>query len=356
MLLNRRAMLATTAAAIAAPVLATTAAPLSGQAQSAREQGKDPLWFVAPELRPAARLLPVGGGNETITPAALAAMREMAKTYAQPPLTTVPVVKSTIAGPKDSPDVVVYIINSKPATKRPGILHIHYGGFIVGSATIQMRDLQTVAAALDCAIVSVEYRLAPEARWKASLEDNYTGLRWLYKNADSIGVDPDRLAVMGESAGGGLAALLAITARDRGEVPLKFQCLMYPMLDDRTGSTRQLPAPIGTLNWRAEANRFGWASFLGQEPGGADVPAGAVPARTVNLAGLPPAWIGVGSIDLFVEEDMAYAQRLVSTGVMTELMVVPGAFHGFDFLAAGTPLAEGFKASRIAALRRSLLS
>jgi acetyl esterase/lipase len=355
-LLDRRTMLAATVTGIAGPILGATAFPANAWASGSEEQTKAPLWFVHPQLRAAAKRLATvrsGGGPAT---ASLSALREAAKTHAEPPLTTVRFAKRTIAGPKGGPDVTVFVVNSKPGLKRPGILHMHYGGFIVGSATIQMRDLQEVASTLDCAIVSVEYRLAPEATWRASLEDNYAGLRWLYKNADEIGVDPARLAVMGESAGGGHAALLAIAARDRGEVPLKFQCLMYPMLDDRTGSARQVPSPIGTLNWGAAANRFGWASFLGQEPGSKDVPIAAVPARTIDVSGLPPAWIGVGSIDLFVEEDIAYAQRLLMSGVMTELLVVPGAFHGFDFLAAGTSLAQSFKASRLAALRRALLT
>jgi acetyl esterase/lipase len=179
-------------------------------------------------------------------------------------------------------------------------------------------------------------------------------LRWLHEHAEEIGVDPARVAVMGESAGGGHAALLALTARDRGQLPIAFQCLVYPMLDDRTGSTREVPSPIGTLLWTATSNQFGWRSFLGQEPGGSTVPAGAVPARVADLAGLPPAWIGVGSIDLFVDEDIEYARRLIAAGVPTELLVVPGAFHGFDGIAADTAVAKRFNAAKLDALRRGL--
>src|SRR5690606_14555814 len=125
---------------------------------------------------------------------------------------------------------------------------------------------------LDCVIVSVEYRLSPRARFTESTEDNYAGLKWLWSNAASLGVDRSRIAVMGESAGGGHAAILALKARDRGEVPLVFQSLVYPMLDDRTGSIGPVPAHIATVGWSPPENRLGWESFLGVAPGGIDVP------------------------------------------------------------------------------------
>jgi acetyl esterase/lipase len=158
---------------------------------------------------------------------------------------------------------------------------------------------------------------------------------------------------MGESAGGGHAAMLAIAARDRGEVPLVYQALIYPMLDDRTGSTRKPPPYIGAVFWTPEENRFGWTSLLGVPAGSARVPNGAVPARIRDLRGLPPAFIGVGSIDLFVDEDIDYARRLIDAGVPTELNVVPGAFHGFDNLGM-TSIAKQFKSALIAALASAL--
>ncbi|MEO7248011.1 MAG: alpha/beta hydrolase, partial [Novosphingobium sp.] len=248
--------------------------------------------------------------------------------------------------------------NAKPGTARPAILHTHGGGFFMGSAEASIAEFQRLARDLDCVAVTVQYRLAPETIWAGSLEDNYTALKWLNTNAATLGVDPARIAVMGESAGGGHAALLAITARDRGEVPLCFQCLTYPMLDDRTGSSRPVPPHVGRIIWTAVDNRFGWESFLGQKPGGRHAPKGAVPARVENLAGLPPAWIGVGSIDLFFDEDVEYARRLNNAGVPAELIVVPGAFHGFDGIGAmlGTivPIAERFHAARLVALRAGL--
>jgi len=160
--------------------------------------------------------------------------------------------------------------------------------------------------------------------------------------------------VMGESAGGGHAAILALTARDRGEVPLVFQCLIYPMLDDRTGSIVRKPPYVGALVWTPESNRFGWESFLGQKTSLSHVPLNAVPARVANLKGLPPAFIGVGSIDLFCDEDIDYAKRLNAAGVQTELIVVPGAFHGFDMIArmSNAPLGNWFQKTKMDALRR----
>jgi acetyl esterase/lipase len=138
---------------------------------------------------------------------------------------------------------------------------------------------------------------------------------------------------------------------DRGEVPVLFQSLIYPMLDDRTGSTRVPPPHIGKLVWTAESNRYGWRSFLGMEPGGKDVPAAGVPARVEKLAGLPPAFIGVGAIDLFIDEDIEYARRLIDAGVPTELQVVPGAFHGFDIFARDKEIVKRFNAAKVHALR-----
>jgi acetyl esterase/lipase len=346
MKLDRRTLIAAGATLAAAPALAAARAATP----------RDPLWFVDPELRPKAREIQqeMRDGAPLGSPGGLAAARKGMSAWAQPPSPEVTVDRKSIAGPRGAPQLAVYVINAQSGASRPGILHMHGGGFVLGSPAGDIPRLQSLAKALDCAIVSVDYRLAPETRFTGSIEDNYAGLLWLQRNAGALGVDPARLAIMGESAGGGHAALLAIAARDRGEVPLVFQCLTYPMLDDRTGSTRAVAPPIGTLLWNAEANRFGWRSFLGEAPGGASVPARAVPARTPDLAGLPPAWIGVGGIDLFVDEDIDYARRLIDAGVPTDLIVVPGAFHGFDVIAEQSSVARRFNAARLAALKRGL--
>jgi len=160
-------------------------------------------------------------------------------------------------------------------------------------------------------------------------------------------------AVMGESAGGGHAAMLAIAARDRKEFNLAAQILIYPMLDDRTGSSRSVPPHIGTFIWHRRSNQFGWSSLLGRAAGGSTVVYGSVPARVSDLSRLPPAFIGTGSIDLFVEEDIEYANRLLTAGVPVELRVVPGAYHGFDGIAPDAALTRQFRAAQLAALRRA---
>ena len=162
------------------------------------------------------------------------------------------------------------------------------------------------------------------------MEDCYAALKWFHANAAELGFSPKRIAIGGESAGGGLAAALALVARDRGEVPIIHQQLVYPMLDDRSPAE---PHPYaGEFGWTRGANRFGWKSLLGQEPGGEGVSPYAAPARAANLEGLPPTFIGVGALDLFLEEDLEYARRLTRAGVPVELHVYPGAFHGSDLV------------------------
>lgn len=311
------------------------------------------LGTVHPELREIAKRILQAIGNQPLNRATLAQQRAGAGNYGLKPSADVPIEKRMIPGGKGQPAVTVHVVNAKAGEARPAILHTHGGGFVTGSAESSVASLQTLCKQLGCVAVSVEYRLAPETTYAGSIEDNYAGLKWLHTNAATLGVDPRRIAVMGESAGGGHAALLAITARDRGEVPLCFQCLIYPMLDDRTGTSRRVPWHVGNIIWTAEKNRFGWESFLGAKPGGRSVP-GGVPARVANLAGLPPAWIGVGSIDLFVDEDVDYAQRLNNAGVPTELIVVPGAFHGFDNPFFPAKISQWFNAARLDALRRGL--
>jgi acetyl esterase/lipase len=260
-----------------------------------------------------------------------------------------------IATRKDGSRLRVYLVNPGPpgGAPRPAILHIHGGGFVVGAARRWLPYLQGIAAALDCLIVTVDYRLAPETPFPGALEDNYSALGWLHANAAALGVDPRRLILMGESAGGGHAAMLAIAARDRGEIPIAYQMLIFPMLDDRTGSVRVPHGAQGALWWSAAQNRFGWSALLGQPAGSSNVPIGAVPARVPDLRRLPPTFIGVGSIDLFVDEDVDHARRLIDAGVATELVVVPGAFHGFINLR-GARIVEDFRARQLAALRAAM--
>ena len=307
---------------------------------------------IDPELRPAAKqMLSLG-----MPPLSAATLHRGPATAGGPPaelLSGIKVTEQHVPAQGSLPGVTVYVVNADPSKRRPAILHTHGGGFIVGSAKGELRYLQETARDLDCVIVTVEYRLAPETRFTGSTEDNYAGLKWLYSHAEELGVDRTRIALMGESAGGGHAAILAIRARDRGEIPVAFQALVYPMLDDRTGSAMPIPPYIATVGWSPPENRFGWRSFLGVEPGGANVPAAAVPARLKNLAGLPPAFIGVGGVDLFAVEDMEFARRLTLANVPTELLVIPRAFHGFDRVAPETSLARLFTKAKLNALRRA---
>lgn len=345
--IGRRDALATMAAALAAML------PVRANTQPNETEALD-LSFVHPELRSAVETMRASFGGAThLAVKDIMALRKSASVDPDPPMAHIKVVKRSIAGMPGHPPVTIYIVNARVGRKRGGIVYLHGGGFVLGRAGEDIGACQELAAVLDCTVVSVDYRLAPEARYTASVEDNYAALRWVYRNADDLGIEPGRIAVMGESAGGGHAALLAITARDRREVPVAFQCLVYPMLDDRTGSTRLVPSPIGSLVWTAEANRFGWRSLLGREPGDPDLTAG-VPARHERLTHLPPAWIGVGSIDLFVQEDIAYAERLIAAAIPTELTVVPGAYHAFQHFAPDTRVAKAFKASMLTSLQAAL--
>lgn len=337
-------------------ISAGAAAALLGPGQLLAQEAADPyLRHVHPQLRAfAAEILKLDEGQFRLDRANLAEARSGSYARMRPFLSEIPVAKRIIRGPKDNPEIVVYVVNERAGETRPAILHTHGGGYVTGSAESDVANLQTICQELDCMAVSVDYRLAPETTWEGSVEDNYAALKWLHANAEALGADAARIALLGESAGGGHAALLALAARDRGEIPVCFQCLVYPMLDDRTGSTRSVPDHVGKIIWTKERNRFGWESFLGMPPGGANVPVAAVPARVENLAGLPPTFIGVGTIDLFVDEDIEYAQRLSAAGVPVELIVVPGAFHGFDSHFIDAPISRWFNQAKLDALRQGL--
>ncbi|MDZ7674803.1 MAG: alpha/beta hydrolase [Acidimicrobiales bacterium] len=223
----------------------------------------------------------------------------------------------------------------------PALLWIHGGGFVMGTAAQDDRTCRGIAEELGAVVASVEYRLAPEHPFPTPLHDCHDALEWLASRDD---VDTTRVAIGGASAGGGLAAGLALLARERDAVSPVAQILVYPMLDDRTATDPGFDDTEVRL-WDNKANRFGWAAYLGQPPGSASVPPPAAPARNEDLSGLPPAWIGVGTLDLFHDEDVAYAERLRTAGVECELHVVEGAFHGFDALAK-TEVAKAFTRAR----------
>lgn len=227
----------------------------------------------------------------------------------------------------------------------PALLWMHGGGYVMGGAQQDDRVCHGFATRLGITVASVEYRLAPEHPYPAPLEDCYAALAWL---AGLPAVDPTRVAIGGASAGGGLAAALAFLARDRGEVTPLFQLLAYPMLDDRSSLTAEKPT---YRLWNTRSNQFGWTAYLGD----ADRQV-AVPARRVDLAGLASAWIGVGTHDLFHDEDLAYAERLRGAGVPCEVEIIPGAFHGFDLVAPKVRVSQHFFDSQCDTLRAALAS
>jgi acetyl esterase/lipase len=253
----------------------------------------------------------------------------------------------------------------------PAMLWLHGGGFILGTPEQDDAYCVQFARELGMLVASVDYRCAPEYPFPHGLEDSYAALQWVSAHAAQLGIDAGRIALGGESGGGGLAAALAQYACDKKEVRPVFQLLIYPMLDDRTVARLDLaaradppasedptasaaPTASAYLGWDPESNRFAWECYLGARRGAADPPPYAVPARRVDLAGLPPAWIGVGTLDMFHAEDVAYAQRLRECGVACETCVVPGAFHGFDLAGPRLTVVRDFHAAQIAALKRCL--
>ena len=287
--------------------------------------------------------------------AARAGMAERRAALPVPPLPEGVAIKDRLApGPEGAPDVMVRLYRpaSLPADA-PALYWIHGGGMVLGNVEMNDPYCANVAGRLNVLVASVEYRLAPEHPFPAPLEDCYAGLRWLASEAAGLGVDAGRIAIGGGSAGGGLAAGLALLARDRGEVAVRFQLLVYPMLDDRN-ATRSSYAITDERVWNRAANLHGWNAYLAGDAGGEGVSPYAAPARAEDLAGLPPAYVNVGALDLFVDEDVDYARRLMAAGVPTELHVYPGAFHGSPGLVPDSALSKRWAADELAALDRAL--
>jgi acetyl esterase/lipase len=252
----------------------------------------------------------------------------------------------------NSPAVSLRLYRPKQLTRpAPAFYWMHGGGFIVGQPEQDEASNIAFARELAMTVGAVRYRLAPEHPAPAAVEYAYAGLRWLHAHAARLNIDPARIAIGGASAGGGLAAALALLAHDRGEVRPAFQLLVYPMLDDRTVKRRDLDTRHVRI-WSAGSNAWAWSAYLGYPPG--EVSPYAAAARREDLTGLPPAWIGVGTLDLFHDEDLAYAKRLNDNGVRCEVYVVPGAFHGFDRVFGKAPVSRGFWKEQARALRVAL--
>ncbi|OWU83375.1 hypothetical protein ATO6_19635 [Oceanicola sp. 22II-s10i] len=258
-----------------------------------------------------------------------------------------------IPGPEGAPEVRVLVYRPEAAVEgRPAILHLHGGGLVLGCPEQVHERNGWLVRELGCVIVSVDYRKAPEDPFPAGPEDGWATLVWMRDQAGALGIDAGSIAILGESAGGLMAATLAIIAHERGGGPAPvFQGLVYPMLDDRTGQDA-IPEDQECHVWTETSNRWAWRVYLGTGPGETP-PDGAVPARRADLSGLPPAWIGVGSVDLFVGENLDYAKRLLAAGVECEVTVVPGGCHAFQRIAPEAKITRDFEASYMEALRRA---
>ncbi len=236
----------------------------------------------------------------------------------------------------------------------PVMVWIHGGGMIIGRAEMSAAAVQSYVQELGIMVVSVDYRLAPNHPFPAPLDDCYAALKWVASHAEALGIDPNRIAIGGESAGAGLAASLVQIVNDHGEIHPTFQLLIYPMLDNTSALRTDVPH-ADLLTWTPQNNRFGWESYLHRDNGTAnDLLPYAVPFQREDFTGFPPAWIGVGTLDLFYDEDVAYTQKLKNYGIDCELVTIPGAFHGFDQFDATIPVVQAFRESQVVTLRKRL--
>lgn len=266
---------------------------------------------------------------------------------------SVKVTRQNITGPAENDlEVLIYHPENPLRAPKPGISHMHGGGYVADTAEMNEGFCKKIAKDAEAVVVSVDYRLATEAAFRGPLEDCYSALLWMSREHEALGFDRNRLAVTGESAGGGLAAQIAFLVRDRKKVSVKLQYLTFPMLDDRTGVTSDVSPLLGEFAWTRGSNQFGWSKFLGQPAGHDKVPYPAVPARIENFQGLAPCHIVCGALDLLVIENLTYAQRLVSQGVPTEVHIYPGALHGF-MNAPGIDLARDYFEERKRVFQRA---
>ena len=254
----------------------------------------------------------------------------------------------------DGHDLLVRLY--RPESSSPGplpaLLWMHGGGLVMGGVAMDDAHCAEMALAVGAVVASVDYRLAPAWPYPTPLEDCHTALVWLRDEARSLGVDVSRIAIGGGSAGGGLAAGLALLARDRATVRPCFQLLRYPMLDDRDSTPSMRRTTDGRV-WNRVANRAGWGAYLGDLAGSDDVAVYAAAARATDLRDLPPAIVTVGALDAFLDEDVAYARGLIAAGVPTELHVHPGAFHGSDVMVPHADASTRWRRDEHDALRRA---
>ncbi|WP_229075846.1 alpha/beta hydrolase [Actinoplanes sp. DH11] len=262
------------------------------------------------------------------------------------------VEERSVPGLDGDPDVSLLICRPVHATGTLGcVYHTHGGGMILGDSRAGVAEMLDWAERFGLVVVSVEYRLAPETPHPGPVNDCWAGLVWTAEHADELGFDPGRLIVAGASAGGGLAAALALMARDRNGPALLGQMLIYPMIDDRN-DTPSAVQMAGRGVWDRTSNATGWGALLGAAVGGPDVSPYAAPARATDLSNLPPAFIDVASAETFRDEDVAYASRIWQAGGVAELHVWPGGFHGFDGMVPSAAISQEARAARVRWLSR----
>lgn len=242
---------------------------------------------------------------------------------------------------------VLVITPERPQSNYPGLLYMHGGGFVFGSPETTLPTIQKLAADTGRIIVLPQYRLAPEFPFPAALNDNLLALKWMHQNAGKLALDRTDIAVGGDSAGGGHAAVLAASVRDRDDIIISRLFMIYPMLDDRTGAVGSRENITGEFVWTAENNRFGWASYLGTE---SNLTNGCVPARLKNLKGFPPTFIATGSLDLFMEENIRFMERLQAAGVDAGIYMAEGAYHGFNVIVPDAQVSKEFHKKCVAFL------
>lgn len=276
-------------------------------------------------------------------------MREVvASRPAQP--ASVEVEEAIVFCPSEDGDVKLYVYHGSTEPNRPALLWIHGGGYIMGSAEDDRARI--IAAKLKCTVFSVDYRIAPEHPFPAGPNDCYAALRWIYANSASFGINPNNIAIGGASAGSGMAAGVALMNRDNDNIPLRLQLLLYPMIDNLHAT------PSGQIDnhpiWKLSTSFNAWEMYLDGRPGKAASPYAAA-SRATDLTGLPPTYICVGSEDLFRDENLAYANRLIAADVPCELAVFPGVFHGGESFLPKAAVSQRMITSYMTALGHAFL-
>ena len=315
--------------------------------------GSDARQLIDPELLPFLEQYPRYDLTDALLPQIRAGLLErMGAARTSPAYPDVKCYEQRIPGCDGDPDVRLLIYDPPGGARRPALLHIHAGGHVMGLPEMVDAQNRRFAHDVGCVVVSVDYRLAPEHPYPAGLHDCLAALRWLHASAEQLAIDPAFIGVAGESAGGGTAAGLALLVRDRKECPIKYLSLVAPMLDDRTGSINEAKLRSQDLSWSRVSNQYGWRALLGSR-GVTPPEIYAAPARAKSYAGFPDTYIAVGSLDLFAQENLAFAAQLMQDDVAVELHLYPGAYHGFDRVPEAR-LSQQFVMDRSRALKRAM--